>query len=176
MASELIVQTLKGPTSGANANKVIVPSGQTLTAPGIILQILEFSPENDTLTTSTSFVDTLHTLSITPSSTSSKILITFDAPIRLSGDNRCRGGIRFQRDGSSLFTGYVEERQAKTLNDGSASEFTNPTVKTFLDTPNTTSAVTYTVQHCATVSLVTSRVYGNLTGGVSVLRLMEIAG
>jgi hypothetical protein len=30
MASELIVQTLKGPTSGANANKIIVPSGQTL--------------------------------------------------------------------------------------------------------------------------------------------------
>jgi len=30
MASELIVQTLKGPTSGANANKVIIPSGQTL--------------------------------------------------------------------------------------------------------------------------------------------------
>lgn len=32
MASELIVQTLKGPTSGANANKVIIPSGQTLDA------------------------------------------------------------------------------------------------------------------------------------------------
>ena len=30
MASELIVQTLKGPTSGANAGKVIVPSGHTL--------------------------------------------------------------------------------------------------------------------------------------------------
>ena len=32
MASELIVQTIKGPTSGANANKVIIPSGQTLDA------------------------------------------------------------------------------------------------------------------------------------------------
>ena len=32
MASELIVQTLKGPTTGANANKVIIPSGQTLDA------------------------------------------------------------------------------------------------------------------------------------------------
>ena len=176
MASELYVETLKGLTSGVNANKVIVPAGQTLEAPGVILQILEFSPANDTFTSSTSFVDSLHTLSITPSSTSSKILITFDAPIRLSGDNRCRGGVRFQRDGISLFGGYVEERQAKTLNDGSGSEFTNPTVKTFLDTPNTTSAVTYTVQHCASVSLITSRIYGNLVGGVSVLRLMEIAG
>ena len=32
MASELTVQTLRGPTSGTNANKVIIPSGQTLDA------------------------------------------------------------------------------------------------------------------------------------------------
>ena len=32
MASELYVETLKGLTSGANANKVIVPAGQTLDA------------------------------------------------------------------------------------------------------------------------------------------------
>jgi len=36
MASELIVQTLKGPTSGANANKVIVPSGHTIEVDDII--------------------------------------------------------------------------------------------------------------------------------------------
>jgi len=32
MASEIIVQNLKGPASGANANKIIVPSGHTLDA------------------------------------------------------------------------------------------------------------------------------------------------
>jgi len=32
MASELYVETLKGLTSGANANKVIIPAGQTLDA------------------------------------------------------------------------------------------------------------------------------------------------
>lgn len=32
MASELIVQNLKGPASGSNANKVIIPSGHTLDA------------------------------------------------------------------------------------------------------------------------------------------------
>lgn len=32
MASELFVETLKGLTSGANANRVIIPSGQTLDA------------------------------------------------------------------------------------------------------------------------------------------------
>ena len=34
MASELYVETLKGLTSGANANKVIVPAGQTLDVAG----------------------------------------------------------------------------------------------------------------------------------------------
>ena len=34
MASELIVQTIQGPSSGANANKVIIPSGHTLDASG----------------------------------------------------------------------------------------------------------------------------------------------
>ncbi len=32
MASELTVQTIKGPTSGGNANKILVPSGHTLDA------------------------------------------------------------------------------------------------------------------------------------------------
>ena len=34
MSGELILQTLKGPSSGANANKVLVPSGHTLDASG----------------------------------------------------------------------------------------------------------------------------------------------
>ena len=34
MSGELIVQTLKGPTSGANANKVILPAGHTLDTSG----------------------------------------------------------------------------------------------------------------------------------------------
>ena len=40
MASELTVQTLRGPTSGTNANKVLIPSGQTLHAPGHVIQVV----------------------------------------------------------------------------------------------------------------------------------------
>jgi len=55
MASELIVQTLKGPTSGSNANKVIIPSGQTLdasaggmtTPTGHAIQVVHFSGNNE---------------------------------------------------------------------------------------------------------------------------------
>ena len=155
----------------------IAPNLQSrVSVPGIILQLIEFSPSGDSVTSSTSFVDSLHTLSITPTSTSSKILITFEAAIRLSGHERARGGVRFNRDGSSLFTGFTEETQAKKLGDGTGSEFNIPNVKTYLDSPNTTSSVTYMVQHAAGSSSVASRIYGTTTGSVSVLRLMEIAG
>ena len=113
---------------------------------------------------------------ITPTSTSSKILITFEAPIRLNGADRVRGGVRFQRDGTSLFTGFSEDRQLHSSSAGASTEFTNHVIHTYLDSPNTTSSVTYTVQHASAGTSITSRIYGNLSGGVSVLRLMEIAG
>jgi hypothetical protein len=77
MASELIVQTLKGPTSGANANKVIVPSGQTLTAPGHVIQVVHnLSTSLTSLSTADTWSDASDfSVSITPTSTSSKILI-----------------------------------------------------------------------------------------------------
>jgi len=82
MASELIVQTLKGPTSGANANKVIIPSGQTLEcanaimAPGSILQTSTGLFTTNQQTGSTSFVDTEITKTLTAVGTNSKFHIT----------------------------------------------------------------------------------------------------
>ena len=97
MAGILTVQTIQGPTSGANANKVIIPAGQTLeltegvalpsgtTLPagvgGKVLQVVSFNTTTQTQTTSTSFIDTAITGSITPSSTSSKVLIIVACPV-----------------------------------------------------------------------------------------------
>jgi hypothetical protein len=75
MASELTVQTLRGPTSGANADTVLIPSGQTLDAsegfippPGSIVQVVKTGGTNPAYTsaTSTSFVATNLQLDITP--------------------------------------------------------------------------------------------------------------
>ena len=84
MASELIVQTLKGPTSGANANKVIVPSGHTLDASGGTLvpsagQVVQVQKNNFIMvgfsTTSGSLVDvTNFYVDITPTSANNLIL------------------------------------------------------------------------------------------------------
>ena len=74
MASELIVQTIQGPSSGANANKVLIPSGHTLDVSGGTLvpsagQVVNSAIAEETSslsTTSTSWQDVL-TIDFTPS-------------------------------------------------------------------------------------------------------------
>jgi fibronectin type 3 domain-containing protein len=81
MAGTLTVQNLQGPASGANANKIIVPSGQTLdTSAGSVIpssgQTVQtvWVPATSTLdTTSTSYVTWVST-SFTPKLPSSRIV------------------------------------------------------------------------------------------------------
>ena len=73
--STLQVENLIGPTSGSNANKVIIPSGQTLYAPGHVIQVVNAVTTTLFNTTSSSYVDMNLQASITPLSASSKILV-----------------------------------------------------------------------------------------------------
>ena len=84
MASEIEVQTLKGPSGGANANKVLIPSGHTLDASegfippaGSIVQVVESGGTNPayTSTNSTSFVASNLQLNITPKYSNSLLKI-----------------------------------------------------------------------------------------------------
>ena len=87
MASELTVQTIKGPTSGSNANKIIVPSGHTLDASGGTLvpsagQVVQVkktygNPSGEIATTSTSLVASGIQVVITPKFSDSLLFIDF---------------------------------------------------------------------------------------------------
>ena len=90
MASELIVQNLKGPASGSNANKVIIPSGHTLDASegftpptGHVVKTSTWNPVISTSTTSTSMVD-LATTSLTFTQNN---LINVTGQMRYRNDN-----------------------------------------------------------------------------------------
>jgi hypothetical protein len=110
MASELIVQTLKGPTTGANANKVIIPSGQTLdidawTPPsGTLVQQEHLVYGTDTTISQESGWVTVLTTSFTPKFPNSKIYIEID----LAHGNRSSGehqfGHRIFSSNSSSYT------------------------------------------------------------------------
>ena len=83
--STLHVENLKGLSSGGNANKIIVPSGQTIDASagtllpseGQIVQVVKMTPTGSSFaSTSNSFAKTNLALSITPKYSNSPVSYT----------------------------------------------------------------------------------------------------
>jgi len=103
MASEIIVNTIKAPTTGANANKVIIPSGvklvatdaQAITAPGMLLNQQQFQTSSDVDTSSSSF-NTVWNFNYTPVSTNSKIYFTHCLNLRGFNNNGHDGRFEYQ--------------------------------------------------------------------------------
>jgi hypothetical protein len=134
--STLHVENLKGPTSGANANKIIVPSGQELHAAGHVIQVVTSTKNDQTQITSTSAVDTGLSVSITPKFNTSKIFISLGTL-----------GICYQ-------TNYVYHNllRGSTVIHGNNAYNNNTTwmpinfAISHLDSPATTSAITYKTQ------------------------------
>ena len=108
MASELYVETLKGLTSGANANKVIVPAGQTLDASagdflpasGQIIQQVTATTTGELSLTADSWTS-LITVSITPKVANSILLFQCEAVRLILGIGSAEGRVRFQ-DGTNV--------------------------------------------------------------------------
>jgi hypothetical protein len=161
MASEIIVQTLKGPTSGANANKVIIPSGQTLDAnsgdfrppAGSVIQTVSLSNTQvgRTATSNTSFVATNLAKSITPKYANSKIIIR----AATTGNNNSNSPhhlvytiFRTISGGSAtnlrVATGSSNDWGIGQVY-GAQSRVQVPLIAEIVDAPNTTSSVEYRV-------------------------------
>ena len=107
---------------------------------GKVLQVVNAKLETETSTTSTSFVATSLTATITPSSSSNKVLITLGGPIYNNTGNTYYYGAIY-RGGSNVSNGPM----CVARNNGS-SIGTNLSAA-FLDSPATTSATTYTYYH-----------------------------
>ena len=100
--STIKVENLTGITSGANANKVIVPAGQELIAPGHTLQtVFNTSPPTayDTMS-ATSFAATNVHVSITPKSSTSKMVIMCNVHVDTSAGTNCT--LAIFKDGTIL--------------------------------------------------------------------------
>ena len=79
MASELYVETLKGLTSGANANKVIIPSGQQLIAPNHVIGFYDHSWNTGQIITTESYTDiTASEFTYTPKSDNSTLFLMYN--------------------------------------------------------------------------------------------------
>ena len=203
MASILQVEQIQGPTSGANANTITIPAGQTLDASaggmslpagvgGKLLQVVQtVMDDNLTYSTTSAYDITGMVASITPSSTNSRILIRCQLHYGqgASSTDDFVHRIRIKRNGSLLsyttdsgrtsgdFAVYKANWDTLTMDMASFER---------IDTPNTTSEVTYQLEGWSG-SWASNSVYYNrpnrfddnnyvVSRARSTLTLMEIAG
>ena len=152
------------------AGKVLTDVGVPTSAmpAGSVIQVVSKTFNDTTNTTSSSFVDVTNSdLSITPSSASSKILITYSLTYRFRPDNGSQTArVKIIKNNSvdlyeSVFLSINLARQTISL------------VMQYLDSPETISSVTYKAQ---TLMLGGTNVVVNDNAGDSSVTLMEIAG
>ena len=183
------MSTLKTNTIQAATGTIVsVANGHTFAPIGHVIQTKSFTMTSTTTTTSDGFVDTGLQLAITPSSASSKILITGIINV---GQTYFKTYIRLLRGSTVLSVGDAASNRPQVYAGSHPggpdwdSYSVTPIPLNLLDSPNTTSSVTYKVdfrpyQHTATTS------YINRSGSdrdnadydersISVMTLQEIA-
>ena len=149
------------------------PSGYKLAMPaGHIVQVVQAEYSTQTNFSTDSFADTGLTASITPSSTSNKILVVVAANgcMKSDGNTATSMDIRLMRDSTALVS-FGLSAGINWINNNN----TWGTVGTTkLDSPSTTSAVTYKTQCRSTVNGAYVRLQQD--SSVSSITLMEVAG
>ena len=167
----------------------VCTSGLTKTGGfGVVLQVKQ-TVKTDTFSSTTTGSDvdiTGLSVSITPSSASNKILVTYDTNI--SGSNAgYSGNIHLKRGSTKIYQGDAEGSRTRstqffiTRNDTIGHLETIKVHGSFLDSPNTTSETTYKISFNAinTHTTVNKTMYDDNQSGVarvpSTITVMEIA-
>ena len=166
---------------GANAISGTIPQGNIANSSlgavtalpaaittGKVLQVVQDTLTSNFNTTSSTYADTGLTVAITPSSTSNKILILVDmGTSTVSANTNDGNGMRILRDSSAIFEDawflYNFSSVALQQNVGSFH---------YLDTPSSTSSLTYKVQ----VKCRSNSADINVNSGKAAITLLEIAG
>jgi hypothetical protein len=165
-----VLETVSGSGTIALTNQL---SGMTSASmpSGSVLQVLEGTTATEVLTSSSSYVTTGLTLTITPSSASSKMLVSFSTPADAVSDTTDTGGdFTIYRGSTDLLT-----RGGDTYyNSINAVNLAGYAAMSKLDSPNTASAVTYTVYFRARNSNTTMKSQHNTSSGT--ITAMEIKG
>ena len=181
---EYSVSTLKTNTiQAATGTTINVTSGQVFTAPGHVLQVKQGTDTTGTSSTSTSYVSGGLLVQITPTSTSSKILVSFSAAghsntaakfiiVDIARDPSSSTSVGTALSGGTLLSGKGASgyglAQEYNQGGGGISQL-NAQV---LDSPSTTSQVTYL---CVFRAHDSGTAHFNVNAGFASITAMEIA-
>lgn len=117
---------------------------------GSVLQVVNGkSSPGDTSITANSWTDTSITASITPSSTSSKVVIvfTFQYGMFRDGSGSSYGGLRLLRDSTVIYGSGSDSGNLYTEGSGNPNQqYRIMSNMTYTDSPSTISQVTYKIQ------------------------------
>ncbi len=115
-----------------------------VTGLGKIGQVVSVTHTADQTSTSTSFADVTNlNASITPSATTSKILVLTDIEFYVAGSSQgINGFLKVVRDSTDI----VQRRSQSYSQDGTGVEYENQVSFAYLDSPSTTSSTTYKIQ------------------------------
>lgn len=142
--------SITGLTSGAGIAATAL-SGQVpdANAPsGSVIQVVQGVLTSQVVVTSTSFIDIGLSASITPSSATSKILIMYGLHAQGYTGNEF-ANIRIFRDSTNLLTGNSDGNRTPTFSSvGGIQDPTSIMMSSgnYLDSPNSTSALTYSLR------------------------------
>jgi len=185
--------SLQAPSSSSNNRVFTIPDvadgtiATTATA-GKILQVVQATKGDVFSTTSTSNVDvTGLSASITPASTANKILVTvYLNAIVTASSNHYGGRMQLVRDSTDIARGAADGNRVRCTTgiSGNGTTFAQNVGINFLDTPSSTSSLTYKVQvaHSQGINIRINGSVNDSDSGVYAQRnlssiiLMEVAG
>lgn len=172
-SSSLALAQYEGGTlffTSASASLFFKADGAAAAAGGKVLQVVSAVYSTETTINGGTFADTGLTLSITPTLATSKIYVVISQLCHgeRSTDNAA-AGLRLQRDGTTIYT--VSSLYAVYVNKAGAgnTQVAASVSLTYLDSPATTSSVTYKTQGASIVDA--KYQFG---GGSSTITLLEI--
>ena len=147
----LVTPALGTPASGVMTNVTSVPAAQLTgsqaipksTLPtGAVLQVITDTQPGEQATTSSSFTDTALSITITPTSATSKIFLIYTGSA--GTDTSQEAYLTIKRNSTNLGNGSAG--MMRIWFNGSGSYHFSGMSMSYLDSPATTSATTYTVQ------------------------------
>ena len=153
-----------------------LPSGIDV---GKVAQVVQQEYATAVQSSSTSYADNGQTLAITPSATSSKILVMVETQIQVygNGNNSNYGGrwkiVRTPSGGSAVDAFVNPDTMLRVLNGYTGNSYLMDRLNiTHLDSPSTTSEVTYKIMQRATATNI--QITSQIGSGKSKLTLVEI--
>jgi len=151
-------------------NGLTFNNSTTQASAGVVLQVVNASYATQVSNSTNVYADTGLTISITPKFATSKILCIVDQNGVYKGTSNTAVSLKLLRNSTSIFTWEVYAANTSTA----AENDIGTSGCTYLDSPATTSPVTYKTQLASYAN--TAAVYAQVQSAASTITLMEIAG